>query len=806
MTTFQGTETYLIECSRENSAINIEDDDDTNGSWANETDFVIKRGDRISVEMVCANIRGSGTSAPTIEFSGQNVVVNGQTKPYCDTKVLLEVFFYMNNNNTYSVGLPLIHPFGGINGQGGHGNYDNLVTPVNLNPRLPSNNVTNQVNNYREVNIGKGYIFPDSDGWNTEWETFGAFCKFSSQLYPPGTPSPDQSGYAYGIYQFQVENPVGTFAWSAPDVGFIQGALGRISAIRLKPHAINDPVQIPPPTYLPNLYTDYNNGILGGRTGDEYQNIFYKGNHIFIGNNVDPTGGGAPLETDWLGTISYTAGVNGLGNPVFNVALVELGFEPTNNPGGPLNYQRKFDFECGDCACYVGGLYNDGVPPAIGYVQPKLDLKAGSSQEGLINYDNLELSTIPIVAGKFKGRGFMRGNNALFMYSRNTRKPQAGQNSNLALFPDTEFNPVGLPATPDYTMDAGVYGDKPLGSQFGYRNANIQQENNNDPYIFMRNDHFGSGRLGMNGQEMPLAEPMTAFIYITLEELLQDVNSVTAVINQRLNETITGIGTNIQQSSKLLLNSLENPDDRKSASNVIPFYNKVGFYDNQVTAPVSTPGPDGNVPQNILMEASDTAQYRNIVTDIIPIKNGGCVKVNPANFTSGRNYLKQSFGKQYNGIPGLNSDATQSALDNTKETTYLREIETSSGPSVPGTENHITSVVVPEVPAYTETIPQPDIYTPPVPEIPEVPESTTIYNTSADGSVNLVSDFDVANNVSPMALGNGSKLFTDDGGLNANYSTSILDTLLLMLEQVIIFILILEHLNLNIQLILCMID
>jgi hypothetical protein len=85
----------------------------------------------------------------------------------------------------------------------------------------------------------------------------------------------------------------------------------------------------------------------------------------------------------------------------------------------------------------------------------------------------------------------------------------------------------------------------------------------------MRNDHFGSGRLGQNAQEMPLAEPMTAFIYVTLKELLQDVNSVTAVINQRLNETITGIGTNIQQTSKLLLNSLENPEQRKSASNVI---------------------------------------------------------------------------------------------------------------------------------------------------------------------------------------------------------------------------------------------
>ena len=78
-------------------------------------------------------------------------------------------------------------------------------------------------------------------------------------------------------------------------------------------------------------------------------------------------------------------------------------------------------------------------------------------------------------------------------------------------------------------------------------------------------------------------------------------------------------------------------------------------------------------------------------------------------------------------------------------------------------------VITPAVPAYTTSTPQPDIYTPPV---PEVPATSTNYNTTADGSVALVSDFDVANNVSPMVLGNGSKLFTDDGGLPSDYSTS----------------------------------
>ena len=99
----------------------------------------------------------------------------------------------------------------------------------------------------------------------------------------------------------------------------------------------------------------------------------------------------------------------------------------------------------------------------------------------------------------------------------------------------------------------------------------------------MRNDHFGSGRRGMNNEKMPLAEPMTAFIYISLQELLQDVNSVTAIINERLRETLTGIGTTQQQTNKILLNSIENPDDRKPASNVAPYYNRVGFYDRFVT-------------------------------------------------------------------------------------------------------------------------------------------------------------------------------------------------------------------------------
>ena len=702
MTTFQGTETYLIECSRENSAINIDDDDDTNGSWSNETEFNLKRGDRLSVEMVCANIRGSGTSAPTIEFSGQNVVVNGGQKPYCDTKVLIEVFFYMNNNNTYSVGMPLIHPFGGINGLGGHGNYDNLVTPTNICPRIQKGNVTNQVCNYREVNLGEGYVYPAQDGYSNTWGIWDGtppepvYLNQPGNEYPPKvyftsqdiTPGTAETPFdrAYQIYQFEIESSAGVKTMLAAGVSVttaLLGVGGRISAIRITPHAAVSIPQTTPPfqAYNNNMcFTDFENGIIGGRTGQDLQNNFYVGNHIFISNNqVRPAG---TPEFDWVGEVSRIRGVGGLGTPSFNMKVLQLEIDSNNTPGVQEfgNYggaASLFDFDCGDCACYVGGIYID----LAGFVNAKFDIKPGSSQEGLINYDNLELSTIPqIVGGKYAGIGYMRGNNNLFNYSRNTRKPQLGQDPSLALFPDTLFEPdvvIGsTPPKPFFTTDAGEYGNLPAGAQFGYRNANIQQENNNDPYIFMRNDHFGKGRRGMNNEKMPDAEPMTAFIYVSLEELLQDVNSVTNVINERLRETITGIGTTTQQTSKLLVNSIENPEQRKPASNVIPFYNRVGFYDRNVTA--------GG--QNTLMLDTNNAQYRNIITDVIPIKNGGCVKVNPANFVSGRNYLAQSFGKQYGGVPSMGvfgNNATQSQLDNIKETTYLREIQTSSDEAIP---------------------------------------------------------------------------------------------------------------------------
>ena len=637
MTTYQGTETYLIECSRENSVINRIDDENTNGAWSNETEFNLKTGDRISVEMVSANIQGSGTGAPTIEFSGQNVVVNGEEKKYCDTKVLLEVFFYMNNNNTYSVGLPLIHPSGGINGTADLSSNRNIHMPVNLCPRLPVNQVTNQPNNFRELNEKVGYI--------------SQYAKVNEIELSHGI-----VGDAYGIHQYKYAPPNDPSANWYPDCS----ANVIVEGIR-----VLHEVGVGPAT----LATTFSSA-LEGQAGDLSQNNFHVGNHVYVDNNETITD--ASYRCWWLGQIksleSYLVnGIKGL----------QIMFEPTT-------IVNTFDAsENAQVASYVGTVYEwtPSTTPPWPYPTylPNFNLKAGSSQEGLINYDNLNWDKTNT------SDDHKLGNNGLFIYSKNIKKPQTNQSVEFNVFPHTEFEPAVDVCGNSFTSSAGEFGDKETGAQFGYRNANIQQENNNQPYIFMRNDHFGVGRMGKNGETYPLAEPMSAFIYISIEELLQDVNSLSAVINEKLNETLMGIGTTTQQTNQLLLNSLEIPEDMKQASNITPFYNRVGFYDRNVT--------DNS--QNILMKQVANTQFRNIVTDIVPIKNGGAVKINPANLTPGLNYLALSFGKQYGGVPSMTPEGVNPTLDEQlwrAQHTYLRELLVSS--QITGTDTSTVTALV----------------------------------------------------------------------------------------------------------------
>ena len=132
-TNYQSTQTFLIECSRANSLIDTKDGGDFNAKWTNEANFNLRRGDLVSIEMMAlSSENASGGSA--LEFTGDAVFVDGKEKKYADNKVLLEVFFYMCNNNTYSVGLPLRHPEGSFNNITGNQNMPITgSSPVTIN-------------------------------------------------------------------------------------------------------------------------------------------------------------------------------------------------------------------------------------------------------------------------------------------------------------------------------------------------------------------------------------------------------------------------------------------------------------------------------------------------------------------------------------------------------------------------------------------------------------------------------------------------------------------------------------------------
>jgi len=95
------TQTYLIESNRAASNIDKTAPTEQNARWTTATDFQLKRGDKVSVEMLTVEAGQSATNQ-TIEFTQQNV----KGKNYCDSKIVFEFGFYINNNSRYNTMLP----------------------------------------------------------------------------------------------------------------------------------------------------------------------------------------------------------------------------------------------------------------------------------------------------------------------------------------------------------------------------------------------------------------------------------------------------------------------------------------------------------------------------------------------------------------------------------------------------------------------------------------------------------------------------------------------------------------------------
>ncbi len=103
------TQTHIIECNRATSSI------DTNttapAKWSSQCSISLKAGDKIAVEAAVINSTGASSNASVLEFTGENVIIDGEEQEYTDNLVVFELGFYMQNDSTKCLNLPVRLPY-----------------------------------------------------------------------------------------------------------------------------------------------------------------------------------------------------------------------------------------------------------------------------------------------------------------------------------------------------------------------------------------------------------------------------------------------------------------------------------------------------------------------------------------------------------------------------------------------------------------------------------------------------------------------------------------------------------------------
>lgn len=576
---YQAQTTFLIECSRADSLVDKQDGGDFNAKWTNSTNFNLRRGDRVSVEMLALNAKNAAGSS-TIEFTGDNVVVDGEKKPYTDNKILLEVFFYMNNNNTYSVGLPLIHPEGGFNDKP-------------LNKYMPTWNVDggNKITNAVST-VSSCLNEYNADG----------YLQLLTQGSPPtldGTP-----GTVYAIKSLIS----GTVA--APVFNASIPANTSLDVIGIEFAQVADP--------NPNgcILVDHN-AYRAQKTGN-LVNV-YLGSLLAIQNDTPGSGGVEYIPAP----VNFVTSTNG--------GRLSCFFDPHTIGGNPF---------VGVSAGQLVGVVPTTLDPDT------LGEMSGSSMVGNVNYTNIDQTGMPATGLVYRGKGQM-----LNSYMSCIGKPEpllaADTGDPHSQFPLNEYGKgLNRNATTAYDYDD---------NKQGFRGGNLRFENDGKPYIWTRNDWYGIGGQKPNNKGYyPELMPMTAFILLEAKELFTDLTTLANTINDKLHEALLPFDNDIVTMDNYLTNNIDYPNRIAKRSSVVPAVNSYGWYPRQ---------------------DYDTATYDylpiydSLWTNILPIKYGGCTKVQPANLSSGYNLIDGALGRNF--IAVTTSTPTKTSIY--EKDTYLTE-------------------------------------------------------------------------------------------------------------------------------------
>jgi hypothetical protein len=581
------TQTFLLECSRSNSLIDKDNigGEEENASWINQTgNFQVKKGDQVSIEMVALNL--ASTQTP-IEFTGYNVILPGNlTKSYVDNRIVLEVGYYINNNQSYTNNLPLYFQEK-VNNEPSMKNIDIMPMPDRTGS-LAGDGV------YPGYGRGFGHIF----------NTIGPNGKSQFQ-----TPNVNPASYlnSYRMVGFTVNNGY-TFVHPA---GPLPAGTRFYSIILEK----NQAAPIPPEGGT-SIFATYESflrwEVVGGQSPmygmvGQYVNLEAADFEIYQSPypvcDIIACRGDGHLADAELVQICFP--LDAFGQPGTGGMVVDT---TTVNPGAAM------------CFCTPNIRFND-----IFRAQGSISMDQSATNPNTLYSQKRQNSGMSdFFTGGLRGNFPMGGGTVASSGYITDPMPM-----NLG-FPNTDPGMTWYPAG-------------------GIGSANRLQGTDNLPYILTRNDYMG-GRPKANCEKLgryrtwtPDLQPLTSFIVLEAEDLLMDATALADKINEKLHASLPGVGNNSQDLDNYQTNIYGFTKRYKKSSQLLPFNNYEGYYPYYIYPRNDNRNPALLIAPLIYYKGGcwpNLTQANNLQwTTIDPYYAGGTKQIIPANLQPGFNKL-----------------------------------------------------------------------------------------------------------------------------------------------------------------------
>ena len=586
----QTTETFLLECSRSNSLIDKSQyklqGGETNATWINSTsNFEIKKGDQISIEMVALNL--AQTTTP-MEFTGQNVILEGaDEKKYVDNKVLLEIGYYINNNQSYTNNLPFY-----------------LSSAIN--------DVIDSTSAGYSFGVNRQNIFPMPDPLSPQAD-FGVYPGYGMGFGSKYATMAVIGGQPTSTFQYPNTGTL-SYSYSYRIVGFTDQdyvtPLPMPLAVGANPYSVileRDKVGAVPadPPATPSAFTSIK-AFLEWKDDATDRTCYGK-----VGMNMNFENDNGEVEASVYSVVDIRQSTAGAA--LFDEDRVQVCF-PKDSPNGQIGGMRRGEVASG--AITAGR--------ACCFTTPKMRYNDIFRQQGQPSWNFTDTDPTTRYSQK-------RQNSGITDFFSNGLQGNFDTTAS-GTIPAVSILNLAYPLT-DTSIHANKMNFFPNG---GIGSANRLQGTDNLPYIITRNDYMGSfpkancEDIGRYKTFTPNLKPLTSFIELEATDLLMDATALANKINEKLHQSLPAVGNNSDDINQYQTNVYGFTRRYKKSSQLLPYNNYEGYYPLH-----AYPQTDGTATGGFNSTYLNTQMWNTIDSYF----SGGCKQIIPANYQPGFNNI-----------------------------------------------------------------------------------------------------------------------------------------------------------------------